>query len=486
MSESESMINPMVANDEYYILRDESGLVSYKNKPCIIMYTSSSIIIKQKDASKTITIETRDVIGASCVNCTVGSDVWIYRYCYPASCLSGPSKFRRANHIKIHFNTNPTVISNWVNVINAYSAQMPVVKKNGMDGVVEFEAPKQRKYLLFVNPHSGSGTALRVYTHYAKEMFEQANIDIEAIVTTHANHAKEFVTSLTHFDMYDGVVTIGGDGILSEVVNGISHRADGKDIFKRIALIPIPGGTGNGLVKSILFESDVEYSILNAIFTAIKGSLAPLDMSLVTTKSLQTHYSFLILGWGLISDIDILSETMRYLGELRLYVAAVYYMIKKKKYNGKLSMMLANDNNKQFSEADLPGLYSPLPIADEENSIKPNNWITIEGSFVMIWVVQTSHAAISMYSGPGVTLADGMFTIYVVQDMTRSDMLSLLFTVDSGEFVKHPKVATYKARAYRLEPLETEKGLFTMDGEVIEYGPIQSVILPSYANVLKK
>ena len=61
------------------------------------------------------------------------------------------------------------------------------------------------------------------------------------------------------------------------------------------------------------------YPSPSSAFLAIKGEPAALDLSQYETASGVTHTSFLSLGWGLISDVDIMSESMRYLGEARLY-----------------------------------------------------------------------------------------------------------------------------------------------------------------------
>ena len=103
----------------------------------------------------------------------------------------------------------------------------------------------------------------------------------------------------------------------------------------------VPGGTGNGLAKSVLFECGEDFSAINATYVAIKGSLRPIDLSIVETPG-KKQYSFLSFAWGLISDIDILSESMRYLGETRLYVAAVYFIAQKRVYRGRLSYIPAD------------------------------------------------------------------------------------------------------------------------------------------------
>ena len=54
----------------------------------------------------------------------------------------------------------------------------------------------------------------------------------------------------------------------------------------------------------------------------------------------------------------------------------------------------------------------------------------------------------------------------------------------------YTQVEFIKAHAYRLEPelsTDTETppdGIFSLDGEVIEYGPVQAAVLPTAANVM--
>jgi len=53
-------------------------------------------------------------------------------------------------------------------------------------------------------------------------------------------------------DQFDGVVSVSGDGLFHEIVNGLMGRADWQKIKSKISLGIIPGGTSNGLVKSLL------------------------------------------------------------------------------------------------------------------------------------------------------------------------------------------------------------------------------------------
>jgi len=51
---------------------------------------------------------------------------------------------------------------------------------------------------------------------------------------------------------FDGIVSVSGDGLLHEIINGLMIRDDWETFKNTITIGGIPGGTGNGLVKSLL------------------------------------------------------------------------------------------------------------------------------------------------------------------------------------------------------------------------------------------
>ena len=344
-----------------------------------------------------------------------------------------------------------------------------------------------KRLLVFVNPVSGSGQAVNIWRNEVSHVLSDGQANVTSVITERANHAKTYMETVSASD-YDAVLSIGGDGLFYEVLQGITTRNDKDWVLKTISLVAIPGGTGNGLAKSVLFECDEAFAPINAAYVALKGTHRNLDLSLVETKASKQH-SFLSMAWGLISDIDILSESLRFWGETRLYMAAVYFIVQKKIYSGKLSYVPADhEKNKalhggtyQVTPFDRPfGLMNMMGF-DNGSAVE-----VIEGNFVLFWAVQTSHATGTMHSGPGVTLDDGVITLMVIRDCSRCELLSLLLTIDEGKHVHEDKVEIIKAYAYRLEPVvhgNDSDGIYSLDGEVVEYGPIQASVLPAAARV---
>ncbi len=74
-----------------------------------------------------------------------------------------------------------------------------------------------QRVLVILNPFSGGKRGLHVWHSVVEVMLQQAGVQAELLITTHAGHAVEIAR---HADLtrLDGVVAIGGDGILSEVV----------------------------------------------------------------------------------------------------------------------------------------------------------------------------------------------------------------------------------------------------------------------------
>lgn len=91
------------------------------------------------------------------------------------------------------------------------------------------------------------------------------------IDTEHQGHAIQIAKELD-IHAYDAVVTVSGDGVIHEVMNGFLQRPDAREAMKSVSLGIIPGGTGNALIISLLGEKrgfDPCYTALQVI----KGKL---------------------------------------------------------------------------------------------------------------------------------------------------------------------------------------------------------------------
>ena len=79
-------------------------------------------------------------------------------------------------------------------------------------------------------------------------------------------------TEIQNLDLYAGLVAVGGDGTLHEVINGMMFRADKK----KVPIALIPNGTGNDLCNSVGVKS-----IEQALAFIKKGDLIQMDLNRV-------------------------------------------------------------------------------------------------------------------------------------------------------------------------------------------------------------
>lgn len=79
--------------------------------------------------------------------------------------------------------------------------------------------------------------------------------------------------------MFDGIVSVSGDGLFHEIVNGLMSRSDWEEIKEKITLGIIPGGTSNGLVKSLLDLQGENFGVLEAAWLITRGKRNLMDVT---------------------------------------------------------------------------------------------------------------------------------------------------------------------------------------------------------------
>jgi hypothetical protein len=258
------------------------------------------------------------------------------------------------------------------------------------------------RYLVFVNPAGGQKKAKSIYDSIVEPMLEQACVDHDLVVTTHARHAEEYMIDL-NVDRYNGIIVVGGDGLIHEALQGIRKRPDAPEVLKKLKLGVVGGGSSNGLAKSILHESKELYSPLESTFMICKGQTCSLDLSEYKTRD-NSYISFLTFSYAMIADIDIDSEVLRCLGALRFDLWGAYLGIRLYSYAVRLSYLpVSKERNADVVE--LPALENPVP----------STWTTIEDDIVLLWVSQVSHASATLMSSPSSSLQSGVFHIKLIR-----------------------------------------------------------------------
>lgn len=98
-------------------------------------------------------------------------------------------------------------------------------------------------------------------------------------------------------------------------------------------------------------------------------------------------------------------------------------------------------------------------------------WQVEEGSFVLLWACNTSHASWDLQGAPACELADGMVHLLALRrgQASKARMVSMMMAMETGGHTEFPEVDIVPTRAFRLDPGTTAKGrqsMLVVDGEV--------------------
>mmetsp|Transcript_34564 Transcript_34564/g.33769 ORF Transcript_34564/g.33769 Transcript_34564/m.33769 type:complete len:89 (+) Transcript_34564:566-832(+) len=85
--------------------------------------------------------------------------------------------------------------------------------------------PPKRKLLVLINPFGGAGAAERNW-QLAEVILNKCYVVMTIIRTERAKHAHDIVHNDLRPGEYDGIITVSGDGLIHEVINGIFKRED--------------------------------------------------------------------------------------------------------------------------------------------------------------------------------------------------------------------------------------------------------------------
>ena len=134
----------------------------------------------------------------------------------------------------------------------------------------------------------------------------------------------------------------------------------------------------------------------------------------------------------------------------------------------------------------MPGILDPIPTNIPECS---NQWVVEEGTYLGACITSTPYVAADFFVAPHTQLDDNQLCLILFSgQMTRANLLKALVEVEKGKHVGIPGLDIIPVTAVRIEPLGEKdgKGMMTVDGELIESGPLQCHIMQGAAKLFSK
>ncbi|XP_047122661.1 ceramide kinase isoform X1 [Hydra vulgaris] len=378
-------------------------------------------------------------------------------------------KQHKLKNCSLTFNTSDTkTCERWLKILK--------------DKVKEFSHPK--KLLVFINPVGGRRQAQRIYKEKVAPLFDLAKIVQTIIVTERQDHAKDFLNT-EDLTSYDGVVSVGGDGMFSEVMNGVLKHNCGHHTVKLganakpIRLGIIPAGSTDTVVYCTTGTNDPTTSALHILL----GSSVSLDVCSVSSVDRFIKYSISLMGYGYFGDIIKDSDKLRWFGPNRYDIAGFKRFMKNKSYNGEVSFIQKLDHTKKLKCT--AGCEQCSTIYEEELESKEAFWQTVSGKFISVIGANISCRCSRSSTGisPHAHLGDGYIDLILVRKTTRAKYLHHLVKVadKSLDNFNFNFIDVYRVKEFKFKSVTTSGDHNDNDGhadcsrKINECNPTSSV-----------
>lgn len=272
------------------------------------------------------------------------------------------------------------------------------------------------KHIFIVNPISGKGKTLKAVDRI-KKVCEEENLDYEIYFTEYPKDATKIARKYRFTKNI--IYSVGGDGTLNEVLNGI--------VGTKNLLGIIPAGSGNDFYKT-LSKIDEEYPVI--------------DIGKVNDR-----YFINIISIGIDAEVanNVSLMKKRKVPTNQIYNASLIYTFFKYKYK---DIELSIDEKEQKK-----GKCTILTICNGQ----------VYGGGYKI--------------APSAKLTDGYFDVYYVEKVNKPQLPSLINMLKQGIHEKHNKV--HKSQATKIKFKCDKELVCNIDGEIMTAKKFNVKIIPN-------
>lgn len=339
-----------------------------------------------------------------------------------------------------------------------------------------------RRLFVIVNPLGGERRALQVYQQVVQPMLSAAGIALELAKTEYSLHAKLLTNELDR-SRYQGLVIIGGDGLVHEAVNGLLFRKDWRAIPREFPIGLVPAGTSNAVARS-LDLSDPVY----AAFCIIKQTTRLFDAVLYEQGD-RRFYGHVAFMWGLVADIDIGSNCCRWMGRSRLFWVTLARILRLRKYHALVRYLDADKVEGRGLDPDEAGAGDRPParykglFATSSNSVAEK---LEDREYYSVIAVKHAYLDRDFFISQRITPATSQDAIHLflvpAPGIGRWGFLKALLASDGTMVHDEERWTRYvRARAVGISFHEHEPSTVDIDGEQI---PKMDIYMESVPNAL--
>ena len=287
-----------------------------------------------------------------------------------------------------------------------------------------------------MNPNAGNGAPTKIF-HQIEEELIRNNVEFTVFKS---QGEKDIFNHLMSGEIPDCdlICAMGGDGTIHEAADGLMQSGKAS----ALPLSVIPSGTGNAFAQTL-----GELEPKNAIQHILRGESVKIDAMEIRQGS-EISYAVNIIGWGMASRVNQISDQLRALGGIRYNIASLIGIATMKKKRLILSM-------------------------DEE---------VINEDALFFLALNTVYTGKGMKMAPDADFSDGLVDIIMFKSATKLQVVNIFLKLFSGKHIYDPRVTYKQVDSFRLE---TEGDELNIDGENQGCTPIEVRMIKKCITLIK-
>lgn len=289
-------------------------------------------------------------------------------------------------------------------------------------------------WFVIANPTSGN-SKLSKKQREIKQLLKNHKIDFTFTLTDYSRHE----ITLIHDAIQQGyrkIISVGGDGTLHNIVNGIMTQNIVKTSDVTVAVIPL--GTGNDWIKTYNIPNNIEKAV--EIIANEKTILQDIGYLELEDK---TAYFNNVAGLGFDGYVTKELTNFKHLGPISYLISGVLGLIKYRS--------------------------TEFTIITDSETIKTKSLMTLFGV--------CSYCSGGMKLTPYKSSQDGLLDITIAKNFGLLDILLNVKKLFKGTIFSHKKIDTAHTKSITVIPPNTKKTFIQADGELIGTGKVTATIL---------
>ncbi len=301
-------------------------------------------------------------------------------------------------------------------------------------------------WTVIVNPNAGNGKGKKEW-HIISKALNDNDISFDVKFTSGKGEAAIIAAGAIEAGIRK-IISVGGDGTLNEVLNGVFAAGQTKSDEVTLALIPV--GTGNDWGR--MFGIPLDHKKAAGIIR--EGRTMLHDVGWLTyseENSVKKRYFINIAGLGFES---VVVKRTNYQKDKGRSSKLIYF------YNLLLSLLTYKNT---LAELTVDGVKTSAEIF----SVNVGNGRYCGGG---------------MRQTPGALPNDGLLDVTVIKNISKLEIIRKLKILYDGTILSHPLIDGYKCKNLKVT---SESVIYTeADGESLGHTPAEFGILPLAINII--